>query len=308
MENKTVYVIHQAEAKAVADLVREGRQPVLLEVKDPEGKRTAQIIATPEGDRFQVDGVKEFLDAYATAPERREGTARLSDLGSFVQHAVRFADVDSALFANSDPTAPSLTSVLDYHRIGADGAPRYGKHRGVYAFPLSAEWLAWRAQNGAAMDQAKFAEFLENRILDVTDPSDVGATPAKLIEGIGCKFATPSKLLELSRGLSIRVSSKVQTSQNLSTGEASLVYAAQHEDEAGAALKVPGAFLIVLPVFKNGSPYQVAVRLRYRVREGAITWFYELYQADRVFDHAFKEACDLASTATKLPLFLGSPE
>ncbi len=71
---------------------------------------------------------------------------------------------------------------------------------------------------------------------------------------------------------------------------------------------MPGAFLVAIPVFKGGAPYQIPARLRYRVREKSITWFYELHGVDRVFDHAFSEACAKAANDTGLPLFLGAPE
>jgi len=63
-----------------------------------------------------------------------------------------------------------------------------------------------------------------------------------------------------------------------------------------------------IPVFVAGPLYCMAVRLRYRLRAGAIEWFFELYRSDLVFESAFKEACEEASNSTGVPLFLGSPE
>lgn len=306
MDAKTVNnFAHQAEAAAVASIVREGLATRAMKLEDG-ALNAVTVLAVPKG--IDVVSVKKYFDEHLDAPERREGTANLEDIESFIAHAKRFADADSALFACSNPASPALLSVLDYHRIGAASSPRFGRHRGVYSFPLSDEWKGWVARNAQVMDQAAFAELVENRITDVLDPAGAGETPTKLAEAIGCKFASPTKLLELSRGLSVRVGAKIRTAQNLATGEAALTYVSEHQDEHGAALKVPGAFLIGLPVFRNGAPYQLAVRLRYRVREGGITWFYELYRADRVFDHAFREACEHARTETGLPLYVGSPE
>lgn len=308
-------------AQVVADLVKAHVAPQLVELTDPNGKK-CNVLVLPGAEGGLVAGsIKPFVDAYATRPERRKGTARLEDLASFIAHANRFKDADSALFACSTRSAPSLTSVLDYHEAlngplleesvassTGEAQPRYGEHRGVYAFPLSDEWKAWNDQNKKPLDQAAFAEFIESRLLDLADPKEAGTYAVDVALGLGCSLAGPSKLLELSRGLTVRVGSLVTNAANLATGEAQLTYQTTHTDDGGAPIKVPGAFLLAIPVFRGGAPYQIPARLRYRVREKVVTWFYELHGADRVFDHAFTEACDEAARETGLPLFRGSPE
>jgi uncharacterized protein YfdQ (DUF2303 family) len=310
----------------VVELVERYVAPTVVELVDPNGRRV-NVLVLPTQSGLEAHPIKQFLDPYAERPDRREGTARLEDLDSFIAHAERFKDDSSALFACSARSAPSLTSVLDYHEKNAlefipatetakidvrkvIGAPRFGKHRGVYAFPLSDEWKAWTAQNGVKLDQAAFAEFIEAHLLDLAEPSNggAGAYATDVALGLGCSLAGPSKLLELSRGLSVRVGSLVTNSANLATGEAQLTYQTQHTDDAGAPIRVPGAFLLAIPVFKGGAPYQIPARLRYRIREKAISWFFELHGADRVFDHAFGESCARAAKETNLPLFRGSPE
>lgn len=273
--------------------------------------------------------LKVYADEYRAHPERRSGTAEMLDLSSFIAHANRFKDVDSALFGNNDRSAPSLLAVLDYHeRVNIPFAaletepaaqpiapsPRFGKHRTFYKFPLSDEWTAWHGHDGKPMGQADFAAFLEDRIGDVIPPpvDDGGgeATDAMSQLGrlLGGSFASPSRLLELSRGMQVHQGEKVRNAVNLSTGEVQVTYEAEHKDAAGAPLKVPNLFLIGIPVFRSGSPYEVAVRLRYRVREGTVAWHYQLYRADKVFDHAFQEAAKQAADETGLPLFIGKPE
>lgn len=296
---------HRTEADAVAEIVAKHIDPKILTVSGYTAGGP-QVVAVPTG--FKLESTKKFVDEYRTRPDRREGTAKLEDLDSFIAHAKRFADEGSAIFADPNFARPSLTSVLDYHPAGAESDPRFGRHRGVYTFPLSEEWAAWQAKDTEPMGQAEFAEWIENRIVDIIDPSQAGESAKALGEAIGCAFASPSKLLELSRGLALRVDVKVKSAKNLGTGESQMQYATEHQDESGAPLKVPGAFLIALAVFRNGPPYQIAARLRYRHREGSLTWFYEMHRYDRVFEHAFKEACDRAKAETALPLFMGSAE
>lgn len=298
----------RTEADAVAEIALDGAAPDLVELSSPNGKLKATLIATRDG--VTLTDAKQYLDARRTEPEFRKGTAFLEDLRSFCDHANRFKDGDSAIFAKASRTDPSLTSVLDYHHAGAANAPRFGHHRGKYAFPLSDEWKRWTGAGGKQLPQDTFAMFIEDGITDVADPASAKDSNAlqALLELLGTSFATPHRLLELSRGLSVNVGSKVSNQINTSTGEMQLTYVTTHESTNGSQVKVPGAFLLALPVFRSGALYHIAARLRYRVKEGSITWSYELVGADKIFDHAFNEACETAAKATGLPLFMGQPE
>lgn len=272
-------------------------------------KDKAPVMLLPQG--LTVHSIKPYLDEYLDKPERRTGTAHMKDLASFIMHTMRFADCDSAIFADDNSTKPCLLTVFDYHRAGNDADPRFCKHRAVYEFPLSDEWMAWKQNNGAskAMSQAEFAEFLENRITDVIASDTDNDEKLKAFSVLlGSTFATPTKLVELSRGLSIHEGVQVKQAVNLGSGEAQITYSSQHQNEAGEMLKVPNLFCIAIPVFRNGPLYQLAVRLRYRLRSGNITWHYELYRAEKTFEHAFQEACSAVAAQTSLPVFVGSPE
>lgn len=295
------------DTAAIIETAKRSVDPKVINITRPEkGGGAALVLFAPVG--MEPVDVKEFLDEYLEAPERREGTATLEDLDSFIEHVNRFKDDDSAIFARREP--PRLLAVIDYHRKGATGAPRFGGHKSAYTFPLSDEWKAWIGSNGAgkAMSQATFAEFIETRIIDVRDPELAGDSTRARLASINATAAAPWRLLNLSRGLAIKAGVSVQNAVNLSTGETQIEFVTTHQDVTGKALDVPGAFIIQVPVFQRGDAYEIPVRLRYRLREGVITWFYEMLGHDVVLDDAFKGATDKAKTATNLPLLLGSPE
>lgn len=272
----------------------------------------ADVLLAPKG--MAVHSVKPFLDAYRTAPERRVGTANLGDLASFIAHAVRFKDADSAVFAHRDEDKPSLTSVLDYHPAGeGNDRARFGKHRGHYAFPVSDQWRAWADVDGRPLGQVAFAEFLEEHIMDVVAPpsdgrTEVGATALDLVAAIGGRFGGPTEIMQASRGLRITESAHVQQAVTLSTGEVELSYRTEHRDDQGQPLKVPTLFLIGVPVFDGGAAYRVAVRLQYRRKEGSVIWTMRRYRPELTFYHAFDEAVATVRAEAGLPVFIGSPE
>lgn len=307
-------------AVAAGDVIGETRRLVedyvkaeIVTISEPvTGLRVA---AVRSGNSITPLGPQAF-DAYRDEPLRRRGTATVTSLDSLIDHINRFKDPGSAVFANDDRAAPSLTAVIDYHNAGpdSDAAPRFGEHRSVFAFPVSDEWNAWNGQNAQPMAMADFAAFLENRIIDVlylipsedSLPEDV----QRLIDTLGgdTTVATPNKLMELARGLQINENAVVQEAVNLATGEGIVRFQSEHTDEHGQPVKVPSIFLIGIPVFRNGPLYRIAARLRYRKSGGRLTFWYELWRTDRTFDHAFKEAVERVRVETELPVLFGKPE
>lgn len=265
---------------------------------------TYRVLSVPSGR--QVISTKKFEDERRDAPERRQGTATFEELTSFIAWARRFADEDSVIFADVAGKAPKLTAVIDYHRKTAEGLPRFGQHRGVYTFPIADEWKRWTTLG--ELSQADFAELLEERIGDVLDPGSAGDGARGFAAELGFGLATPSALLTLAKGLSVHVEQKVTSAQNLSSGEMQLAFEETHRDAKGDLLKVPGGFLIAVPVFRGSDLYQVPVRLRYRLRSGVLTWKLSLHRVNEAFLDAVKGACSTAASATELPLFYGTPE
>ncbi|SHL97107.1 Uncharacterized conserved protein YfdQ, DUF2303 family [Sphingobium sp. YR657] len=256
------------------------------------------------------------FDAYRTQPRFRHGTAAMLSLDSLIDHTNRFKDEGSMLFADDDRSAPSIMSVLDYHPAGEalTTAPRFGKHRATFNFPLSDEWKAWTEFNKTPLKMAAFAEFVEERIIDVLhlipEEDELSHDLQKFISACGGEaiIATPQKLVELSRGLKVNESSVIKEVVNLGTGEGQILFSSEHSDSNGQPLRVPSLFLIAIPVFRNGPLYRLAARLRYRKTAEGILFWYDLWRADRVFDHAFKEGCERAQVETELPLLFGKPE
>jgi hypothetical protein len=324
----------KSEAEALAAILKNNFEPGFKAIGKVAG-RDVSVLLAPSG--IQAFSIKNLLDEYAPQPDRRRGTATVTDIESFIAIANRFKDDQSALFGLAELTPPkaSLTAVFNYNRRGGDvatdqdgaGVARHGDHRAVYDFPFSDQWKAWIKMNGEAMSQTDFAAFIEDRIADVEmpDPALLGSlnavatggdfgekTPteqlAALAKLLGGEFATPNRLVELSRGLAVREGSKVKGFTNLSSGETQIQYETEHTDDAGQPLKVPNLFLIAIPLFVNSWAYRIAVRLRYRLMNGKVVWFYQLYRHDLTFQKAFEEHCTKAATETELPLYLGKPE
>lgn len=297
--------------EAVRRLIEDHTVAKIVTLRDPLTGMEAPALISGEDICSVPVGV---FDEYLPAPRFRRGTARFSQIESLIEHVNRFKDNDSVLFAVDDRTAPSITAVIDYLPAGPEetAGTRFGRHRAVFPFPLSDEWNAWQEGNKKPMRMADFAAFLEDRIVDVLDMIDgedsLPEDMQKFVNAVGGLIAGPSRLLELSVGLKVHEKSNVSEAVNLSTGEAQIQFASEHVDGYGSPLKVPNLFLIAIPVFKNGQFYRIASRLRYRKTAEGLVFWYELWRADRVFDHAFRDGCERARVDTELPLLFGTPE
>ena len=295
----------------VRDLVETYVKAEVVEIVEPV--TNVKALAVRSGNSVTPISTSIF-DPYRLEPRYRTGNATMLSIDSLIDHVNRFKDDDSAIFADDDRERPSITAVLDYHRAGADSDPRLGRHRSTFGFPLSDEWKVWTEKNAEQFSMADFAAFLEDRLPDVLalvpGEDHLSEEIQKMVDALGGPdiIATPNKLMELSRGLQVNENAVAQETVNLASGEGVIRFQTEHTDATGAPLRVPKVFMIGIPVFRNGWLYRIAARLRYRKSGGRIIFWFELWNVDRTFDHAFKEAIEHVKTETGLPVFIGTPE
>lgn len=308
-------------AKEVAQIVRENTQP-LFGMVNPMGVLVNDRISQMEfGNPFavipngmEVKSLKPIIDLWRTAPERRTGTAHVGRLESFIDLTNRFKDENSALFVRGKVEGKTITatleSVLDYHPALPENKPdnaRFNQHRVNYAFPVSKEFQAWIDNDGTPMAQVEFATLIEDRIGDIIGNDPKNPVTFDGFDVLKPNFADPAQMLELSRGMEVFSNVTVKGKTRLSSGETQIEFVTEHKDNKGNALNPPDFFLICVPIFEMGVLYRLPVRLRYRVEQGRVVWFYQLYRAEKAFDDAFNEACYDAKEKTELPLYWGAP-
>lgn len=281
----------------------------IVQIDTPEGFAglPAKVpVALHRGKEPAVNALANVLESYRLHPKRKQGTAEAQTFDSFCELINRHKSEHSVIFADADWRKPSFTAVLDYHHLGVDGQPDYGKHRVHYAFPLSEEWQAWNKMNGQKMTQEDFAYFLEDRVAELSAPTD--EERIWLERDFATTVATPSQLVELSRGLQVNVASKVKAAHTLANGEGQIVWEESHQDANGQPLKVPGIFILSVPPFFMGDKMRIPVRLRYRAAGGSVVWFYQIYRPDQFITEHVRHALFDAREKTGLPAYEGKPE
>lgn len=292
----------------VADLAETAGKPEIINIDTKGlGKGYPESVPVLWNRKFQTaNSVKDFIDAYKTNPDRKKGTAQVDTRDSFTELVNRHKTDDSAIFADTNWKKPSLTAVIDYHEAKSGGAADNLSHRVKYEFPLSDEWQTWIASNANSMSQEEFAYWIEDRIPDLASPTD--AERNEWEPHFKTKFAVPSELITLSRGLKVNVDSEVKNSQNLQSGEGEVTFNETHRDADGKPIIIPGLFILAIAPFVMGEKVTIPVRLRYRVRQGKVNWWYEIFRPDTFITERVRDDLATVATATELPVYEGKPE
>lgn len=263
-------------------------------------------VALRRGETPSIESLATLFGYYRTHPQAKTGQATALTFETFCDLTNRHRTEHSAIFADSAWRTPSITAVIDYHEHRNGGLADNGKHRIHYAFPLSDEWKAWIETNGKPMKQEQFAWFLEDRVAELSSPTEHEKVTYE--EQFASTIATPAQVVELSRGLKLTIDTRVKSAVTLQSGEGQIAWEETHNGADGKPVKVPGLFMLYIAPFFMGDKIRVPVRLRYRVKDGQTVWFYEIYRPDLAITEHVRSHLAEAAARTELPTFEGTPE
>ncbi|BCH20149.1 DUF2303 family protein [Mesorhizobium sp. L-2-11] len=297
------------DIKALAQLGADASAITLSMLAAPAGMvgvPTSIPVALVNGRSPEARGVANLFEPFRQHPARKSGQAVAQTFEAFCELTNRHKTIDSVIFADADWRNPSFTAVIDYHQNAPAGLAAFGKHRVHYAFPLSEEWKKWIEMNGEPMKQAEFAYFLEDRVAELSSPTE--HERATFEQQFQTKIATPAQVVELSRGLKINIDTKVKTATTLQSGEGQIAWEEAHNDVDGKPLKVPGLFMLNLAPFFMGEKVRIPVRLRYRPSGAMIMWSYQIYRPDQAINEHVRSTLAEVRSKTDLPAYEGTPE
>jgi|GEM_PF-700536 len=210
-------------------------------------------------------------------PRRTHATATMGDDESFVAYVVRNAKPHSMVWCEFDPTKSVLhfTAVFDEH--GAS-VPGWRSHQAKFQPRQSAEWITWNQHNKQVKGQTAFAEFIEQNEQDVIA---LDGSPSSL------------QMMKMATEFEARQDQRIKSAMRLQSGGIKLEFVASDDTATIEAMSVFERFTIGVPVFwstpkpeQKTPAYPVRARLRYRVNQGAVTFWYELIRPDLVHQAA----------------------
>lgn len=232
----------------------------------------------------------EELPRRAT-PERPRAVVQLRDVASFVRYFNDHKTASSRIFARLDPAL--FLAVFDEFSEGTeyDGVvwPQadWREFRAAFSVPASREWKLWTAADRKPMGQLSFAEFLQDNLPDVVQPAG-------------------ADLLQLALNFEAAQTGTYVASQRLQDGSHNLQWRA--DNNSSGSVKLPEHITLQIPVFENEATSELQARLKYRVKDGQLTLWYELVRPHKVLEAAFRSAWDRIADGTQAVILLGSPE
>jgi uncharacterized protein YfdQ (DUF2303 family) len=142
-------------------------------------------------------------------------------------------------------------------------------------------------QNRKQMTQVDFARFLEENLPDIVEPAS-----ADLLE-VALTFEA-KKSVEFSSGV------------RLANGQIQFQY---DEVVRGTAQKgsieIPEQFVLGVAIHVGGPAYRIPVRLRWRLQEGKVVFWYEVVRPHRFIEDALKEIRERVAKETAIPILAG---
>ncbi len=229
-----------------------------------------------------------------SAPRRKVAKVRLHDAGSFIDYTKRHGSMtDSTIWCIADYKAGKVgfTAILNDHGE-EESQPAFRDHRATFSPEFSEEWNRWTGKNKQPFNQAAFAEYIEENLKDI---ASVDGSP------------TGSQMLEMALAFEANQDMKFKSAIRLQNGGVQMAFT--QDDDAGTLAKMSAfdRFTVGFPVFWNGDAYRIDARLRYRVREGKLTFWFELIRQDLILEAATQTLIALIREKTGNPFFFGEP-
>jgi uncharacterized protein YfdQ (DUF2303 family) len=233
-------------------------------------------------------------------PVRPKGTVLLEDSASFCAYvkALGFSDnnVTTRIYCTPPderrPGGTRFVAVLNDHADGQSGAG-WRDLRAVFEPRVSEEWKRWTHHNRRTMGQAEFALFVEDNMRDIAD-----------VEGM----PNGTQMLELALNLEANSDARFRSGVRLQSGGVDLVYVDKEDDETLKKMRLFERFALGVAPFFNGVAYRQDARLRYRVKDGTATFWYELIRPDITLMDAIRALAATVGQQTELPLLYGRPD
>lgn len=253
----------------------------------PEGG--VPFVIVPDG--YRVKDVENMLPA----PVRKRSNVTTTDTDSFIFYTCKHGQEGrTVIYADIDAEASqfNLVAVLDDNGSTVSDT-QWREHRCQFAPDQAVEWKRWIGKNKQTFSQAEFATWLEDNLADI-------ATVPNMPSG--------ADILQMALGFEANAEKRLRSKINLQNGGVRFEFVEDEDKETRASMEVFQRFTLGLPVFEgSSSAYPLEARLKYREKEGKVSFWFELIRPDRVFKDAVKDELTRIKDNTGFPVIAGKP-
>ncbi|MFG2900940.1 DUF2303 family protein [Streptomyces zaomyceticus] len=263
-------------ARTLIAFAQQAAAPVALEVGKYHVVRTADGFRTVDLTTPEHTGI----------PERKVGSTTVRDAVSFAAYFDKHSDSDTEVYADADRL--TVTAVLDAHTATT---ARWSGHRLTLSLRKTDAWDQWLRNDGQLMGQEAFAEFLEDHLPELLEPS-------------------AAEMLEIAQSIQGATKAEFQSSTRLSSGQRQFAFVETVTAKAGqkGQLTIPEVFTIGLVPFEGSEGYRLTARFRYRLnRDGGLTLGYKLERPGDILRTAFQDVVKTIGEQIDQPIMNGTP-
>lgn len=269
-------------------LAREMKTP--LEIISEPGGNIKRLALPPGWTMVEKDDDAKLL----INPRRKKSKVRLDDTESFIDYIKRHGSmVDSTIWciANYKAGSVQFTAIINDH--GEEELNTgWRDHKATFSPEFSEEWARWNQHNKKSFSQVEFAAFIEDNLKDIA--SVAGS-------------ATGAQMLEMAIAFEANQDMRFKSAIRLQNGGVQMSFVQDDDAQTLQKMQAFDRFSLGLPVFWNGEPYQQDARLRYRVRDGKLAFWFELIRQDKVLEAATQTLISTIREKTGNPFFFGEP-
>ena len=211
----------------------------------------------------------EDTDKYAATPRHVEAHRQVTDAASFVAYVNRHKTPGSEVYAHI-PTS-NVVAIIDSHE-GTDKDPGWQKHRLTLALEKSKAWLAWEAADGKLVTQETFADFLDDRYLDVIEPS-------------------AAQMIDIARTFQAKTKVDFTSAVRETSGDVHIGYVEETAAKAGQKgdIEIPSKIQLALRPYVGGPIYSIWASFRYRLNGGDLRLGFKPERPENVLEAAFAD-------------------
>lgn len=154
----------------------------------------------------------------------------------------------------------------------------------------SHEWKTWTQFDGKRMSQFEFAQFIEDNIKDVANEDG---------------YPTGTDMLKMAVQFEMSQDKRIKSAIRIQSGGTNIEYVDNDDAATVERMEAFNKFMLGIPVFWQGQAYYLEAKLRYRVREGVLSLWYDLVRPDIVVDDAVKQILSDIEANIEVPVLYG---
>lgn len=278
----------QELSNLAATLAREMKAPI--EIISEPGGNLKRLALPPGWTLVERDDDAKLLDQ----PRRKIAKVRLHDSESFVGYVKRHGSLtDSSIWcvANYKAGSVNFLAIINDHGEDEESAD-WRDHRAQFIPEFSEEWTRWNGKHKHLFSQTEFAAFIEDNLKDI---ASVDGSPSG------------AQMLEMALTFEANQDMRFKSAIRLQNGGVQMSFVQDDDAQTLQKMQVFDRFSLGIQVFWNGDAYRIDARLRYRVRDGKLTFWFELIRQDKVLESATQTLITHIREKTGSPFFFGDP-